>query len=85
MDRPVTPTGHLWTRNVFAVREWAIARMKADARAGVKTDEEIFDIEDWCRVWIENDPRDNGGDASVRREMRSEWREIWRDYQRLSA
>lgn len=44
----------------------------------------VDEVEDWCRVWIENDPFDNGGDASVRRGMRPEWPRtrdmFWRMY-----
>jgi hypothetical protein len=74
-----------WAKNIAEVREWAIARMNADVRAGLDIDEGIYDVEDWCRVWIENDPFDNGGDASVRRGMRSEWPEIYAVYRRLNA
>jgi hypothetical protein len=74
-----------WARNIFAIREWAIAQINAAERSGVKADVDVYEVEDWCRVWIENDPLDNGGDGSVRRGMRDEWPSIWRDYKRLSA
>lgn len=77
------PTGHYWSKNIYAVREWAIGLMKYDASHGIKTPEDVLNVEDWCRVWIENDPFDNGGDASVRRDMRAEWREVFAAYKRL--
>jgi hypothetical protein len=82
------PTGHYRMRNIFAVGEWAIAEIKkagTDADGNPLVNEEIIGIADWCYVWLENDPRDNGGDASVRRGMRSEWPSVYALYRRFAS
>jgi hypothetical protein len=82
----MTVTGHYWSRNVEAVREWAIARLKADPHD--RDAEDIADIEDWCRWWLENDPGDAGNYGAFERadaNARQAWRGIYREYLRISG
>ena len=79
------PNGRYWSKNVHAVWEWTLARMKAD---GVDVDVEITNIEAWCSWWIENDPGDAGSYGVYERRnanARQEWREVWADYCRLGG
>jgi len=76
-------TAHYRAANIYAIGNWAVAEIKrlgADAEGNVLASEELCDLADWCWAWIENDPKDNGGDASVRRGMRPYWPRIYRAY-----
>jgi hypothetical protein len=88
MPERIIPNGRYWADNIWAVQEWAFARIKAagtDAEGNALVEQEIVDIADWCASWIESDPRDNGGDGYPRRQMRGEWRNVWAAYCRLGG
>ena len=82
------PNGRYWAKNVHAVREWAIGLINFDAAHEMETPGGVFEIEDWCRWWIENDPGDAGSYGAYERRnanARKEWREVWADYLRLGG
>jgi hypothetical protein len=87
-------TAHYRASNIFAVQEWAFAWIKE--RGAVLYDlppeewpeqaQRIRDLGGWCETWIENDPRDNGGDGTWRRKYgKAEWPKIYTDFKELSA
>lgn len=85
-SRTVTVTGHYRRENIVAIYEWAISAIEQrQADQGSPELDALRELEDWCRVWIENDPRDNGGDGYARRQMRSEWPAILSGYRQLAA
>lgn len=76
--------------NIHALEDWALAWLKEravyheDDREWSPPEGQTVDgIATWCRSWAENDPRDNGGDGTWRRDNRKDWPAVHADYRQI--